>query len=158
MLHFATLLAAATLLAIDLTKSTSDNYASPSAPLREEYLQSRARLDYGWHVKYSLERQAVQDSIVASILSAVGKSPPPPVQPWVVFTAGCMGAVRRHAVASALPPPPLAAALRARPPARSPHRLAAAAATAARRRRRRRSAAARFTPARAPPRRRARRT
>ena len=94
MLHFATLLAAATLLAIDLTKSTSDNYASPSAPLREEYLQSRARLDYGWHVKYSLERQAVQDSIVASILSAVGKSPPPPVQPWVVFTAGCMGAVR----------------------------------------------------------------
>ena len=110
MLHFATLLAAATLLAVDLTKSTSDNYASPSAPLREEYLQSRARLDYGWHVKYSLERQAVQDSIVASILSAVGKSPPPPVQPWVVFTAGCMGAVRcrrrpphRRSVA-ALPP------------------------------------------------------
>ena len=109
MLHFATLLAAATLLAIDLTKSTSDNYASPSAPLREEYLQSRARLDYGWHVKYSLERQAVQDSIVASILSAVGKSPPPPVQPWVVFTAGCMGAVRRRrrrcrSAAAALPP------------------------------------------------------
>ena len=103
MLHFATLLAAATLLAIDLTKSTSDNYASPSAPLREEYLQSRARLDYGWHVKYSLERQAVQDSIVASILSAVGKSPPPPVQPWVVFTAGCMGAVRRRRRS---PPPP----------------------------------------------------
>ena len=132
MLHFATLLAAATLLAVDLTKSTSDNYASPSAPLREEYLQSRARLDYGWHVKYSLERQAVQDSIVASILSAVGKSPPPPVQPWVVFTAGCMGAVRRHAVP---------ALCRRR---RSPPRFAPARARAHRRR--------------APPRRRARRT
>ena len=129
MLHFATLLAAATLLAIDLTKSTSDNYASPSAPLREEYLQSRARLDYGWHVKYSLERQAVQDSIVASILSAVGKSPPPPVQPWVVFTAGCMGAVRcrrsppslplcraaaRFTPARARSPPPRTARRRAR--------------------------------------------
>ena len=118
MLHFATLLAAATLLAIDLTKSTSDNYASPSAPLREEYLQSRARLDYGWHVKYSLERQAVQDSIVASILSAVGKSPPPPVQPWVVFTAGCMRAVCRFAAAAArrLPLPAKASAPGSQPP------------------------------------------
>ena len=142
MLHFATLLAAATLLAIDLTKSTSDNYASPSAPLREESLQSRARLDYGWHVKYSLERQAVQDSIVASILSAVGKSPPPPVQPWVVFTAGCMGAVRRRR------PPPLAAA--ALP-------LAAVAAALPRRRASRPSARARSPPPRTA-RRRARRT
>ena len=145
MLHFATLLAAATLLAIDLTKSTSDNYASPSAPLREEYLQSRARLDYGWHVKYSLERQAVQDSIVASILSAVGKSPPPPVQPWVVFTAGCMGAVRRRRRSP--PPPPPQPPRASRPP---PRALTAAALRAHPR--------AHAHRRRAPPRRRARRT
>ena len=44
----------------DYSKSTSANYANPGARLRREFITSRAGLDYRFHVRYSLERQALQ--------------------------------------------------------------------------------------------------
>ncbi len=90
--------------------------------MRGEYAASRERLDYGWHVRYSLRRQEQQDAIIRSMLTesaaacfaneaCVGRRPPrqalmtrwrnrhglsAPTQPWAVFTAGCMGAGKTH--------------------------------------------------------------
>ena len=100
----------------DYSKSTSANYANPGARLRREFITSRAGLDYRFHVRYSLERQALQDSIIRSMLSfedmqtgrpeaqpewlrkAKGSSKllRQPRQPWCVFTAGAMGAGKTH--------------------------------------------------------------
>ena len=71
------------------------------APLRREFAAVRERLDYGWHTRYSVNRQRTQDAIVRSILD--GRRAPlsrlrratrgaPAAEPWAVFTAGCMGA------------------------------------------------------------------
>ena len=97
----------------------------PVGALREEYLQSaRGSTMVARQVLARAAGGAGLD--VASILSAVGKSPPPPVQPWVVFTAGCMGAVRRHAVPRSAAA--AAAARASRPPARAHRRRAPPAA------------------------------
>lgn len=106
----------------DWAKSTADNHKHATAPLREEFAESRARLDYNWHVKYSLRRQEKQDAIIRAMLkesaaacfaneAGVGPRPPrqalmtrwrgrhglsAPTQPWAVFTAGCMGAGKTH--------------------------------------------------------------
>lgn len=99
----------------DWTKSTADNYHTPGARLRREFLQSRASLDYSYHPRYSLERQATQDEIIRSMLSyedmqtglarkrtqfdrltsGTSKNIRQPMQPWAVFTAGCMGTLLR---------------------------------------------------------------
>ena len=106
----------------DWRRSTSENHRNPAAPLRSEFAASRARLDYSWHVRYSLRRQEQQDAIIRRMLrdgtvgcaehatpagrgvlqvlsrwqqqrrGAVGA----PAQPWAIFTAGCMGAGKTH--------------------------------------------------------------
>ncbi|EOD39384.1 hypothetical protein EMIHUDRAFT_439870 [Emiliania huxleyi CCMP1516] len=110
----------------DWRRSTSENHRNPAAPLRHEFAASRARLDYSWHVHYSLRRQEQQDAIIRRMLrdGAVGgaeHSTPAgrgvlqglrqvlsrwqqqrrgavgaPAQPWAIFTAGCMGAGKTH--------------------------------------------------------------
>ena len=96
----------------DYSKSTSENYAQPGARLRREFFSTRAGLDYTFHARYSLERQALQDEIIRSMLSyedmqrgrpnrrsdldrvarGAANKLRQPQQPWAVFTAGCMGA------------------------------------------------------------------
>ena len=58
----------------DWRRSTSENHRNPAAPLRHEFAASRARLDYSWHVHYSLRRQEQQDAIIRRMLrdGAVG--------------------------------------------------------------------------------------
>ena len=38
------------------------------APFRSEFAASRERLDYSWHVRYSLRRQDQQDAIIRKML------------------------------------------------------------------------------------------
>jgi len=110
----------------DWRRSTSENHRNPAAPLRHEFAASRARLDYSWHVHYSLRRQEQQDAIIRRMLrdGAVGGAEHAtpagrgvlqglrqvlsrwqqqrrgavgaPAQPWAIFTAGCMGAGKTH--------------------------------------------------------------
>lgn len=78
----------------------------------------RAGIDYTYHGRYSLERQAVQDDIIRTMLSLeevqTGRAAPKsaktdferfmrgarqlrqPRQPWALFSAGCMGAGKTH--------------------------------------------------------------
>ena len=87
------------------TRSTADMHEARGAPLRREFAAVRERLDYGWHTRYSVNRQRTQDAIVRSILD--GRRAPlsrlrratrdaPAAEPWAVFTAGCMGAGKTH--------------------------------------------------------------
>ena len=111
----------------DYSKTTAENYHQPGARLRREFLQTRATLDYKYHPRYSLERQALQDEIIRSMLSyedmqrgqpstrseldrlarGSSKSVRQPQQPWAIFTAGCMGKSRTaappHRCSTALP-------------------------------------------------------
>lgn len=68
--------------------STSELYASPDAPHVGKYCALRDRLDVKWHGRYSVERQALQDRIVDEFVSAGCSSG----RPWLVYTAGPMGA------------------------------------------------------------------
>jgi predicted kinase len=65
-----------------------------------KYAALRKNLDYSYHAHYSTERQYMQDSIIDFFLNStrlamdettggVCSSPP---QPWILFTAGAMGA------------------------------------------------------------------
>jgi len=47
----------------DWSKSTAENHQVRGAPFRPEFAASRERLDYSWHVRYSLRRQEQHDAI-----------------------------------------------------------------------------------------------
>jgi hypothetical protein len=74
-------------------RTTADIHGQPDAPFRPEFAASRSLLDYTWHTRYSQQRQALQNDVVRRMLR-VGD--PPPLEPWVVLTAGCMGAGKTH--------------------------------------------------------------
>ena len=54
-------------------------------------------MDYTYHTRYSETRQGVQDEIVSSLLLDSRKRA---VEPWLVFTAGAMGAGKSHVIRS----------------------------------------------------------
>ncbi|KAL1530289.1 hypothetical protein AB1Y20_001200 [Prymnesium parvum] len=83
----------------DFSRTTSENYAQPDAPLSREFFTSRAGLDYNWHVRYSLARQHVQDAIIREMLAPAQRAEPhgkKEALPWVLLTAGCMGSGKTH--------------------------------------------------------------
>ena len=72
-------------------KSTRDNYqadAGSDGQYSERFAEIRATLDHVYHGVYTLARQATQDRLVDDVLSH-GESQD---RPWIVFTAGAMGA------------------------------------------------------------------
>ena len=77
----------------DWSKSTRDNFqcdprSSAYGQYQEAYRDIRCDLDHAYHGVYTLERQAVQDALVEEVLAeGVAEG-----APWVVFTAGAMGA------------------------------------------------------------------
>jgi hypothetical protein len=80
-------------IAMDFSVSTSSWYKSPSeVPFTGPYAATRSMLDYSWHVHYVPERQALQDSIVSRFLANGVRSE----RPWLVYTAGPMGAGKSH--------------------------------------------------------------
>ena len=78
--------------------STEDNHASDDMVFVGAYSEVRSILDYSYHRNYTPERQLLQDGVVAEMLSQSqivdrhGQTCTTPTQPWVVFTAGAMGA------------------------------------------------------------------
>jgi hypothetical protein len=75
--------------------STEEIHACNSTPQSGPYAAARLALDYGWHGRYTLYRQQLQDRIIAAHLV---RAPPPPcgARPWLVHTCGAMGAGKSH--------------------------------------------------------------
>lgn len=91
----------------DYSHSTEDNYtAAPEDAhlFSGEFAESRRTLDYDYHHHYTAARQAVQDDIVRGFLCTVVRDCNTsmycsrPTEPWVVFTAGAMGAGKSRAM------------------------------------------------------------
>jgi predicted kinase len=82
--------------------SSEDNNAVGEMNFFGEYSHIRKTLDYSYHKNYTFERQKLQDAIIndmldsAFILDADGKVGTVPTNPWIVFTAGAMGAGKSH--------------------------------------------------------------
>jgi hypothetical protein len=88
----------------DWDKSTADNYRSTDSQAGE-YKKIREVLDYNYHTTYSYSRQSIQDIIIDSMLNTTvvkdqetGKTCSVPTGPWIIFTAGAMGAGKTHTI------------------------------------------------------------
>eukprot|EP00581_Thalassiosira_minuscula_P006305 CAMPEP_0183746956 /NCGR_PEP_ID=MMETSP0737-20130205/67020_1 /TAXON_ID=385413 /ORGANISM="Thalassiosira miniscula, Strain CCMP1093" /LENGTH=406 /DNA_ID=CAMNT_0025982663 /DNA_START=266 /DNA_END=1486 /DNA_ORIENTATION=- len=88
-----------------LSKSTQGNYAAEDGvkDFYGPFQEIRSRLDYNYHGNYSKERQLFQDKIVEKQLDGTtivdrnsGRVCKTPTEPWIVFTAGVMGAGKSH--------------------------------------------------------------
>ena len=83
--------------------STEDNYQSSSASFFGPYAHLRKTLDYTYHKNYNRERQMLQDAIINETLNRVqvvdatsGEVCTTPTEPFLVFTAGAMGAGKSY--------------------------------------------------------------
>lgn len=79
-------------------QSTEDTYRIPFLQFYGKYASLRSTLDYNYHSNYSRARQLLQDEILENILNNTwiigedGNTCETPAEPWIVFTAGAMGA------------------------------------------------------------------
>jgi hypothetical protein len=82
----------------DCNRSTEDYHRSDQEKLYGRYASIRKQLDYDYHAYYSRSRQMFQDSIIDVMLEKpwiedkYGQNCSQPTRPWIVFTAGVMGA------------------------------------------------------------------
>mmetsp|Transcript_77730 Transcript_77730/g.222801 ORF Transcript_77730/g.222801 Transcript_77730/m.222801 type:complete len:406 (+) Transcript_77730:37-1254(+) len=74
----------------DWDKSTEDNHAVTH--FTGIHADIRPLLDYTYHRKYSIERVRLQDRLIDNLCNPVAKTAEPDMLPWVIFTAGAMGA------------------------------------------------------------------
>ncbi|KAG8462504.1 hypothetical protein KFE25_010329 [Diacronema lutheri] len=81
----------------DYTRSTRENYQAQRGEGASygAYADIRDALDKDYHGTYTRARQAMQDELVAQLV-APGK--PYQRTPWIVFTAGAMGAGKSHTI------------------------------------------------------------
>jgi hypothetical protein len=81
-------------------QSTHDTYRVPSLEFHGKYISARSTLDYSYHSNYSKSRQLLQDQIVETLLNSTWDGPQcaTPVEPWIVFTAGAMGAGKSYTI------------------------------------------------------------
>jgi hypothetical protein len=80
-------------LEYDYTRSTYDNYQLGRGEPHEEfgpYRGVRQELDRGYHGCYTRERQQLQDVVISRFLRA--SLTQSQERPWLIFTAGPMGA------------------------------------------------------------------
>jgi endonuclease/exonuclease/phosphatase family metal-dependent hydrolase len=91
----------------DFTRSTEENYAMPgqdNADFVGKYVKVREQLDYNYHTVYQKERQLLQDDIASGLLHTrvldehLNISCAAPIENWIVFTAGGMGAGKSHTI------------------------------------------------------------
>ena len=91
----------------------SNNQQSPYV-FSGQYASIRTQLDYSYHSYYSSERQLLQDSIIQAMMNSTvitdkNNDPSsnneriihcstPAYSPWIVFTAGAMGAGKTHTI------------------------------------------------------------
>ncbi|KAL7427769.1 hypothetical protein ACHAXH_000836 [Discostella pseudostelligera] len=88
---------------LNLNLSTKDNYGVKHKKFYGPYKHIRANLDYEYHGNYSKSRQELQDAIVHKLLDGTmihdttnGRVCKTPTEPWIMFTAGVMGAGKSH--------------------------------------------------------------
>ena len=86
----------------DFEKSSEANYASPDTPFVGKFKHFRAQLDYSYHKRYCVERQLLQDLLIDRFLKTRMVDHQQnvvcevPLENWIVFTAGPMGAGKGH--------------------------------------------------------------
>lgn len=82
--------------------STEENHKSDDHNYYGKYSHIRETLDYSYHCNYTYERQKFQDRIVTEFLHGAvitdkdGQLCTTPTEPWLVFTAGAMGAGKSY--------------------------------------------------------------
>ncbi|KAL7530755.1 hypothetical protein ACHAXR_007132 [Thalassiosira sp. AJA248-18] len=87
-----------------LELSTQENYGvEDKHNFYGPFAEIRGGLDFDYHGNYSKSRQEFQDKIVEKLLdgttihdTANGRVCKTPTEPWIVFTAGVMGAGKSH--------------------------------------------------------------
>lgn len=88
----------------DITKSSEINYCSEGSPFVGKYKDIRALLDYTYHKHYSEERQYLHDNLIDRFLKTrvhdreMNMECEVPLENWIVFTAGPMGAGKGHTI------------------------------------------------------------
>jgi predicted kinase len=88
-----------------LDKSTEENYGVNNMEFYGPFKAIRSSLDYTYHRNYIKSRQLFQDRIVEKLLEGTviedsnGRGfCKTPSEPWIVFTAGVMGAGKSHTI------------------------------------------------------------
>lgn len=76
----------------DYSRPTSENYRTDGREVVGNYADIRSKLDFDYHGCYTVARQKLQDII---ILDSIGKGIVHE-RPWLIFTAGAMGAGKGH--------------------------------------------------------------
>lgn len=96
-------------MSYDYTKSTEENYkhvGDTPPSFTGEFAKERSQIDYSYHKHYNIDRQLLQDHIMEKFLKTTIRYViddeeiicDRPIQPWLVFTAGCMGAGKGHTI------------------------------------------------------------
>lgn len=86
----------------DYSKSSEKNYGSANANFVGKFGDIRNQLDYTYHMHYSEERQLLHDKLIDSFLRTIVHDKETnidcevPLENWIVFTAGPMGAGKGH--------------------------------------------------------------
>jgi len=93
---------------MDYSKSTEENYQHESLKFYGKFTSIRATIDYNYHSNYIPSRQLLQDTILShllgknnqsdTIVDKAGVSCQKPTNPWIVFTAGAMGAGKSYTI------------------------------------------------------------
>jgi len=84
--------------------STEENNRSKDMNFYGPFAHIRKTLDYTYHSNYTKQRQVFQDSIIEEFLESVsltdvnGDVCTTPTEPWVVFSAGAMGAGKGYTI------------------------------------------------------------
>jgi len=82
--------------------STEENHRTDECKFYGKFSHIRKTLDYSYHSNYTFERQMFQDAIVDYFLRTAlltdknGEMCTTPTEPWIVFTAGPMGAGKSY--------------------------------------------------------------
>jgi len=89
---------------ISFMQSTEANHKANDMNFHGQYAHIRSSLDYSYHSNYKAQRQWLQDSIISHMLSSTrimdsnGDVCTTPTEPWIVFTAGAMGAGKSYTI------------------------------------------------------------
>jgi hypothetical protein len=85
--------------------STEENHHSSSMTFYGPHAHIRKKMDYNYHRNYKRERQMLQDAIIEETLNTAtlvdansGETCTTPTEPFLVFTAGAMGAGKSFAL------------------------------------------------------------
>jgi hypothetical protein len=78
----------------DFSKSTAENYKDKGENTFGKFADIRDTLDFDYHGNYTRDRQIFQDVLLQNVTGAGHRYD----SPWIVFTAGAMGAGKSHTI------------------------------------------------------------